>query len=113
MAAYAVWNNKGGVGKSYLTFQLASEYALQNPEKKVLVLDLCPQANSSSMLLGGMNDGEEKLTEIHTSQPRRTISGYIEDRILSPYVSPNSGAGLITQVSKYNNKIPANLVSSQ
>lgn len=109
MAVYAVWNNKGGVGKSYLTFQLASEYALQNPEKKVLVVDLCPQANSSSMLLGGMVDGEEKLTEIHTSQPRRTISGYIEDRILSPYMSPNSGAGFITQVSKYNQKIPTNL----
>ncbi len=35
MAIYAVWNNKGGVGKSYLTFQLASEYARQNPTKKV------------------------------------------------------------------------------
>ncbi|MBF8402301.1 ParA family protein, partial [Klebsiella pneumoniae] len=41
MAIYAVWNNKGGVGKSYLTFQLASEYARQNPTKKVLVIDLC------------------------------------------------------------------------
>jgi len=27
MAIYAIWNNKGGVGKSYLTFQIASEYA--------------------------------------------------------------------------------------
>ena len=27
MAVYALWNNKGGVGKSYLTFQIASEYA--------------------------------------------------------------------------------------
>ena len=26
MAIYAVWNNKGGVGKSYLSFQLAAEY---------------------------------------------------------------------------------------
>ena len=24
MAVYALWNNKGGVGKSYLTFQIAS-----------------------------------------------------------------------------------------
>lgn len=51
MAIYAIWNNKG-VGKSYLTFQLASEYARQHTDKKVLVIDLCPQANSSSMLLG-------------------------------------------------------------
>ncbi|MGF6809770.1 Mrp family chromosome partitioning ATPase [Paraburkholderia sp. Clong3] len=34
MAIYAVWNNKGGVGKSYLTFQIACEYARQNPLKK-------------------------------------------------------------------------------
>ncbi len=109
MPIYAIWNNKGGVGKSYLTFQLASEYARQNPQKKVLVVDLCPQANSSSMLLGGMNDGEKKLTEIHISSPRRTISGYIEDRIRSPYVSPNSGSGYVTQVCQYNTKIPKNL----
>jgi cellulose biosynthesis protein BcsQ len=109
MAVYAVWNNKGGVGKSYLTFQLASEYARQNPEKRVLVVDLCPQANSSSMLLGGMVNGEDKLTEIHTSKPKCTISGYIEDRILSPYVSPRSGANFITSVFKYNSKIPKNL----
>ena len=64
MAIYAIWNNKGCVGKSYLTFQLASEYARQNQHKKVLVVDLCPQANSSSMLLGGMDQGETKLTQI-------------------------------------------------
>lgn len=109
MPIYAIWNNKGGVGKSYLTFQLASEYARQNPHKKVLVLDLCPQANSSSMLLGGMKDGEQRLTEVHRTQPRRTISGYIEDRIRSPYMSPNSGGGYITQVSNYNRIVPGNL----
>ncbi len=109
MAIYAIWNNKGGVGKSYLSFQLAAEYARQNTTKKVLVVDLCPQANASSMLLGGMIDGERKLTEIHTSQPRRTISGYIEDRIRSPYMSPNSGIDYITQVSRYNNKVPSNM----
>lgn len=109
MAIYAVWNNKGGVGKSYLTFQLASEYARQNPNKKVLVVDLCPQANASSMLLGGMTEGEHRLTEIHTAQSRKTISGYIDDRISSPYQSPNSGAGYITQVSQHNNMIPHNL----
>lgn len=109
MAIYAIWNNKGGVGKSYLTFQLASEYARQNRQKKVLVVDLCPQANSSSMLLGGMEQGEARLTQIHTQQPRRTISGYIEDRIRSPYMSPNSGASYITQVSQYNSAVPNNV----
>ncbi|MDR3089470.1 MAG: AAA family ATPase [Desulfobulbaceae bacterium] len=109
MAIYAIWNNKGGVGKSYLTFQLASEYARQNPDKKILVVDLCPQANSSSMLLGGVIDGEKHLSEIHASQTRRTISGYIEDRIQSPYKTPASGSEYISHVIQYNDTIPDNL----
>jgi chromosome partitioning protein len=109
MSVYAIWNNKGGVGKSYLTFQIASQFAIAHPDQKVLVIDLCPQANSSSMLLGGMIDGEERLNEIHAIQPRLTISGYIEDRTVSPYISPKSGAKFITKVSKYNQNIPDNL----
>ena len=64
MAIYAVWNNKGGVGKSYLTFQIAAEYARTHPDEKVLVVDLCPQANVSSMLLGGIIQGEKYLDAI-------------------------------------------------
>lgn len=109
MATYAIWNNKGGVGESYLTFQLATEYARQNGNKKVLVIDLCPQANSSSMLLGGMFDGERNLNKIHGEKPRNTISGYMDDRILSPYVSPNSGASYLTKVSSYSAYVPDNL----
>ena len=109
MAIYAIWNNKGGVGKSYLTFQLASEYARIHQGKKVLVIDLCPQANASSMLLGGMFEGEKRLNEIHSSESRKTIKTYIEDRILSPYVTPKTGANYITNVSEYNDKITDNL----
>ena len=109
MAIYSIWNNKGGVGKSYLTFQIASEYAIQNPDKKVLVIDLCPQANSSSMLLGGMVNGERVLNAIHSVMPRNTISGYVEDRILSPYVNPNTGMRYVTQVSRHNQYVPDNL----
>lgn len=109
MAVYALWNNKGGVGKSYLTFQIAAEYARQNPLKRVLVVDMCPQANSSSMLLGGIEDGEAQLAAIHSATPRRTISGYVEDRIRSPYVDPHTGASYVTQASTLNRRIPDNL----
>ena len=34
MSVYALWNNKGGVGKSYLTFQIACEYARTQPQQK-------------------------------------------------------------------------------
>lgn len=109
MSIYALWNNKGGVGKSYLTFQIACEYARQNINKKILVIDLCPQANASSMLLGGIDKGEANLDIIHTARPRLTVSGYIEDRIRSPYVSTGSGASFVKQVKPYNSKVPANV----
>ncbi|TRG12039.1 ParA family protein, partial [Salmonella enterica] len=89
MAIYAVWNNKGGVGKSYLTFQLASEYAGQNPPIKTLVFDLCPQAISSSMLLGGLGNVGNTLHQILSVPHRPTISGYIAARVRSPSIPTN------------------------
>ena len=109
MATYAIWNNKGGVGKSYLTFQIASHYAHQHPTKKVIVIDLCPQSNSSAMILGGMFAGEAQLNAIHATVPRLTISGYIDERITNPYVSPNTGAKYLTQVNRINHAMPDNL----
>lgn len=109
MAIYAIWNNKGGVGKSYLTFQIASEYARTHPDEKILVIDLCPQANASGMLLGGIEAGERALDSLSNLTPRKTISGYIEDRIVSPYVNPRTGSSYIVQASQRNSAIPANL----
>lgn len=109
MSVYALWNNKGGVGKSYLTFQLSCEYAARVYPQKVLVIDLCPQANSSGMLLGGMIDGELRLDELSNRSPRKTISGYIEDRIKSPYVDPHSGSNYLISPNAYNDHIPDNL----
>ncbi|AGQ38855.1 TPA: AAA family ATPase [Mannheimia haemolytica] len=109
MAIYAIWNNKGGVGKSYLTFQIACEYAKQYPAKKVLVVDLCPQANSSSMLLGGLEKGEQELAKIHSQVNKNTISGYISERLVSPYRSINSATKYVTQVSTINEYVPKNV----
>jgi cellulose biosynthesis protein BcsQ len=109
MAVYAIWNNKGGVGKSYLTFQIASEYARANPGQQVLVIDMCPQGDSSSMLLGGMESGEQRLERICSATPRRTIAGYIRERIASPYQDPHSGASYLLQVHNLNFHIPRNL----
>jgi chromosome partitioning protein len=109
MAVYALWNNKGGVGKSYLTFQIACEYARTHRDQKILVVDLCPQANASSMLLGGIIRGEDQLNEISSTAPRRTIAGYIDQRIRSPYVSPKVGARFFVHVSKFNNEVPDNV----
>lgn len=109
MAIYALWNNKGGVGKSYLIFQIACEYARTHPATKVLVVDLCPQANGSGMLLGGMERGEERLNELATATPRRTIAGYVRERIASPYHNPRSGAPYALRVRDRNGRVPGNL----
>jgi|SRR5665213_2901239 len=109
MAIYSVWNNKGGVGKSYLTFQIAAEYAKTHRDQNVLVIDLCPQANASSMFLGGILAGEQRLVEIASSPRPQTIAGYVEERIVSPYQNPRVGGKFITQVSQHNPYVPDNL----
>ncbi|MBO9108709.1 ParA family protein [Agrobacterium sp. S2/73] len=109
MAIYALWNNKGGVGKSYLTFQVATEYARTHPNENVLVIDLCPQANSSSMILGGMVNGEAAINTLSGMTPARTIAGYVADRIVSPYVNPRSGSNYVSRVSAHNHHVDGNL----
>ncbi|MDR3568103.1 MAG: ParA family protein [Syntrophobacteraceae bacterium] len=109
MAVYSIWNNKGGVGKSYLTFQIACEYARTNRDQKVLVIDMCPQANSSSMILGGMINGENALNAISSITPRMTIAGYIRERIASPYHNPGIGGRYPIQVATTNPNVPGNL----
>ncbi len=61
------------------------------------------------MLLGGIIEGEEHLVKIASNSKRRTIAGYIEQRISSPYMSPKVGADFVTGVHRYNQEIPENL----
>ena len=46
---YSFYNNKGGVGKTTLCQNAAAMYAESHPDKQVLVIDLCPQANISQI----------------------------------------------------------------
>ncbi len=73
----------------------------KNPEKTVVVIDLCPQANSSMMLLGGVVDGYKNLESLK----KNTISGYIEERIISPYIDPKKGYLYLTKVNDFNEKL--------
>jgi cellulose biosynthesis protein BcsQ len=83
MEAYAVWNNKGGTGKSTITFHIASRYAELNPTKKVLVIDLCPQSNVSMLLLGGGIQGEDNLLKFCPKSTPQSVVGYISEAILT------------------------------
>ncbi|OYX86735.1 MAG: ATPase [Flavobacteriales bacterium 32-34-25] len=81
--SYVMWNNKGGVGKSTITFHIASVYAEKNLDRDVVVVDMCPQANSSSMLMGGGKQSEAKLQELITKDEPQSIVGYITEATLS------------------------------
>lgn len=71
----SVLNMKGGVGKTTLTTNLATELAARN--KKVLVLDVDPQFNTTQTLFKFATDN---LTDYHKIQKRhRTISGIVQN----------------------------------
>ncbi|MGN2406473.1 ParA family protein [Pseudomonas viridiflava] len=111
MLTYAVWNNKGGTGKTSLTFQAVIRFAEMNPEKKVLVVDMCPQANLSELFLGGLsNDGSSKLLERHGLTPRCSIGGYFDARLPAPFSAPKFNPhDYITEPWQYNEQIPGNI----
>lgn len=54
---YGLWTNQGGVGKTTLTFHLATTYAKLFPDKVVVAIDMCPQANLSNTLLTSVGLG--------------------------------------------------------
>lgn len=80
--SYVMWNNKGGVGKSTITFHVASVYAEKNLKRDVIVVDMCPQANSSSMLMGGGSKSETHLQRLISQDEPKSIVGYITEATL-------------------------------
>ena len=111
MEKVTFWNNKGGTGKTSLAFQIICQYAYSNSDKKILAIDVCPQAKLSELFLGGLNQGGSKnLLSIQGLIPRATIGGYFQLRLPSPYTVPNFNANdYITQPCKYNRFIPENI----
>lgn len=108
---YAFWNNKGGTGKTSLAFQSITHYAKNHPKKKILAVDVCPQANLSELMLGGLNNkGSEKLLGRHGLVPRCSLGGYFQLRLPSPYAPPRFDAhDFITKPTEYNGGIPKNI----
>lgn len=106
---YTFWNNKGGTGKSSIAFQTINEYALRYSEKRILVIDLCPQANLSELFMGGLlGSGGQNL--ITLTAEARTIGGYFQNRLSTPYNLPQINAELyISSPCNVNFQIPANI----
>ncbi len=75
--------------------------------EKILVIDVCPQANLSELLLGGLHQGGSNiLLQRQGATPRATIGGYFQLRLPSPYTPPSFTAqDFLTQPYKYNKNI--------
>lgn len=111
MLKYAFWNNKGGTGKTSLNFQAIVAYARQHPNKKILAMDLCPQANLSELMLGGLvGNGSQKLLQVQGQTPRATVGGYFQLRLPLPYAAPTfSPNDFIVHPNSFNSDMPANV----
>ncbi|WP_376958164.1 AAA family ATPase [Azospirillum sp. A26] len=110
MRVYSFYNNKGGVGKTTLCCNLATNYAANNPSKKVLVIDMCPQANASQFLLGGGQAGYNVNQRIQRTAGRKNIVGFIDWMLKgnSSFTTKPRQAYSVS-VNTYNKNIPSNL----
>lgn len=108
---YTFWNNKGGTGKSSLAFQTISEYAILNPTKRILAIDLCPQANLSELFMGGLlGNGGTNLANLTTVTNSCTIGGYFQERLSNPFNTPDINPSLYTSnPNTVNPQIPNNI----
>ncbi|CAF1085696.1 unnamed protein product, partial [Didymodactylos carnosus] len=118
--SYAIWNNRGGSGKTNLTYHLAIKYAYRNPDKTILVVDMCPQADLSHAFLGDDENGHDYVTQIGSLKKDpmildgqqsipKTISGYLDLYTsvgLPTNVDPRT---FLFNVSKFNNMLPRNV----
>jgi cellulose biosynthesis protein BcsQ len=127
-----VANNRGGVGKTFATFQVACAAAYAEPEKKVLVIDFSIYSHLSAMLLGGTaaKSALSAPTGLQTCRSQTTADTRVEGliRALDSVASTGGkkrqglfnflGKGVSTEInlmdfaiqpSKFNVAIPSNL----
>lgn len=110
MHAYTFWNNKGGTGKTSLAFQTICRFAEQKPTVRVLVIDVCPQANLSELFLGGLGVGNQRLLSFYGQTVRQSIGGYFQKRIPAPFSPPPfSSMDFIVRPYDLNPAIPPNV----
>jgi cellulose biosynthesis protein BcsQ len=117
--SYAIWNNRGGTGKTTLTYHLANKYAVKHPDKTILLIDMCPQADLSHAFLGDDENNLDYVSQIGTlkkdsmmigdQRVPKTVSGYLDIYTsigLPQNVDPRT---FLTNVSKFNPLLPRNL----
>ncbi len=104
MISIAMFNNKGGVGKTTLTCNLASYLAMER-EKRVLVVDCDPQCNSTQLIMG-----EERTTDFYWNPGEQLELTTIRD-ILKPIEEGDSNIrSQVLPLSGDNNRFGVDLI---
>lgn len=103
MRSIAMFNNKGGVGKTTLTCNLAS-FLVTERGRKVVVVDCDPQCNSTQLLLGV---GPAAELYLHPTSKYSTIS-----KILAPIDAGESDIDRdVRVVPAENNRFEVDLIA--
>jgi cellulose biosynthesis protein BcsQ len=105
MKRIAMFNNKGGVGKTTLTCNLASHFA-KNYNKRVLVIDCDPQCNATQLIMG-----VDYAAELYWSDENRTQYSTISD-VLQPIEDGDAKINEQIKVIPYNqNRFGVSLIA--
>lgn len=118
--SYAIWNNRGGSGKTTLTYHLANKYASKHPDKTVLLIDMCPQADLSHAFLGDDELGVDYVSQLGSlkkdpmlvggERVAKTVSGYLDLANSINFVNANiDPRTFLINVSKFNSQLTRNL----
>ncbi|PSC71382.1 ATPase [Micractinium conductrix] len=112
---FGCWTNKGGVGKTTLTFHLSALYAHLNPTKRVIIADMCPQANlSNTVLTRPGRKGSRVVRELSQAAAPlhlpKTVAGYLHTTLV-----PHSMMGktikksdFLVKIDEHNPRMPEN-----
>jgi cellulose biosynthesis protein BcsQ len=101
MKSIAIFNNKGGVGKTTLLANLASYLALRK-ERRVLIVDADPQCNITQLLFS-----DDEVDELYSSKATFTIDSVIRplatgkgySQQLRPIERPEYGLKILERIS--------------
>jgi cellulose biosynthesis protein BcsQ len=116
---FGIFNNKGGVGKTTLSFQLQCEFALKHPDDIVVVFDMCPQANLSQLYMTrasmrGVVPGDAgvkaQADQLDMSNLPKTVAGVVAgSQQLNWAAQTNFKDTFLIQASVTNPNVPTNI----
>jgi cellulose biosynthesis protein BcsQ len=104
-----MYNNKGGVGKTTLGFNISTQLAEKNHDTQVLVIDMCPQANISQYLLGGGKKGYKRNQSLQSISSRKNVVGFLDWIMDGNSNFTSIRRSFKVKVNKYNKEISDNL----